>query len=60
MTDPLMTSDELASRLKLSRAHIYRMARERRIPHTRIGTHLRFDRAEIEQWLATRHQQVVQ
>lgn len=37
---------------KLSKSFIYRLVREDRIPHKRIGTKIIFDIATIEKWLS--------
>lgn len=48
----LMTADELAERWQVSRAHVYRLAREGRIPCVPIGRYYRFRPAAIAQWEA--------
>ncbi len=53
--DTLMTADDLAPILRMTRQAIYRFAREGALPHIRIGERkIRFSRAEIERFLAAR------
>lgn len=47
----LLTADELAEYLHLSRKHIFRMARAGRIPSVRIGGSVRFDPRRTGEWL---------
>jgi excisionase family DNA binding protein len=44
---PLLTCDELARELGLSRSHVFELAAERRIPSYRFGRSLRFDLREV-------------
>lgn len=46
-TSPL-TVDEVAKILRVSRQTIYVLCREGKIPHFKVGTKLRFKRADIE------------
>lgn len=48
--DKWLTLEELANYLKLSKAKMYRMAQEGRIPASKIGSQWRFDREEIDAW----------
>jgi len=48
----LLTPDELAERWSVSKAHVYRLAREGRIPTVAIGRYYRFRVAAIEAWEA--------
>lgn len=55
----LTSADKLASRLGMTRDHIYRLCREGKLPHTRINTRtIRFDINEIEAWIAKGKQSV--
>jgi excisionase family DNA binding protein len=47
----LLTADELAQFLHLSRKHIFRMAKAGRIPSVRIGGSVRFDPRKTGEWL---------
>lgn len=46
----LITPDELAARWQVPKAHVYRLAREGRLPVVRIGRYVRFTTAAIEAW----------
>jgi excisionase family DNA binding protein len=46
-TSPL-TVDEVAKILRVSRQTIYVLCREGKLPHFKVGTKLRFKRADIE------------
>jgi excisionase family DNA binding protein len=46
-----MTVPELAAYLKVHRVTVYRLASRRGLPGFRIGTELRFRRADIDEWI---------
>jgi excisionase family DNA binding protein len=46
----LLTADQLAERWQVEKAHVYRLAREGRIPTVRIGRYARFRLDAIEAW----------
>ncbi|WP_367401256.1 helix-turn-helix domain-containing protein [Paraconexibacter antarcticus] len=52
MAARLLTADELAERWQVSKAHVYRLAREGRIPTVPIGRYYRFRVSSIEAWEA--------
>ena len=57
MTDlntQLLTIDQLAERLGTTVRHVRRLVAERRLPYYKVGRLVRFDPAEITQWLQTR------
>ncbi len=41
----------LAERLDVNMRHIRRLVQERRIPYVKVGRLIRFDLAEIDEWL---------
>ena len=47
----MRTPSEVASRLRISRSTLYRMAEAGLIPATRIGGQWRFDPDRIDVWL---------
>jgi len=51
--DPVMTIDELADYLKISKSTLYHLVRRGEVPGTKIGRHWRFKREAIERWLET-------
>lgn len=48
----LMTIEEVAEHLGVNVRHMRRLVAERRIPYVKWGRLLRFDPAEIDDWLA--------
>jgi predicted DNA-binding transcriptional regulator AlpA len=56
----LMTIEDLAALLQLPESWIYTRTGPKcppaeRIPHLKLGRHLRFDREEVTAWLAKHH-----
>ena len=51
MIEQLMTIEELARYMRVSRFTIYRLAKSRFIPGTKIGRQWRFQKEEIDRWL---------
>lgn len=49
--EPLMNIADTAERLGVTVRHVRRLVTERRIPFVKWGHLLRFDPAEIEEWL---------
>ncbi len=47
----LMTLEEVADYLRVTRKTIYRLLEKRAIPSTRVGHQWRFDRTAVEAWL---------
>jgi len=47
----LMTLEEVADYLRVTRKTIYRLVEKRAIPSTRVGHQWRFDREAVEAWL---------
>ena len=54
----IMTLAELANYLKVAEKTVVRMAREGRIPGTKVASQWRFMRTMVDQWLANRMQPV--
>ena len=52
MTEPLLRPDDVAEILNVSSRQVRRLAAKGEIPHVVVGTMYRFDRADIERWLA--------
>ena len=48
----LLDAEALADRWLVSKAHVYRLAREGRVPTVRIGRYFRFRLEAIERWEA--------
>ena len=51
---PLLRPEQAAELLNVKTSWIYDAARANKLPCLRIGRHIRFTRAMLEQWLATR------
>lgn len=47
----LLTADQVAADLGVSKDWVYAEVRARRIPHVRLGRNVRFRAAAIDQWL---------
>lgn len=52
--DAVMTIDELADYLKISKSTLYHLVRRGEVPGTKIGRHWRFHRSTIEAWMSGR------
>lgn len=50
----VLTIDELAKYLKVSRSTLYKLAQEGRLPAQKVGRHWRFHRETIDRWLGER------
>lgn len=48
--DHLMTIEEVAQYMRVSRFTVYRLAKDRAIPATKIGRQWRFQKEEIDRW----------
>ncbi|MCP4475727.1 MAG: helix-turn-helix domain-containing protein [Gammaproteobacteria bacterium] len=46
-----LTLDELAAYLKISRAKLYRMSQDAKIPASKIGNQWRFSQEEVNTWM---------
>jgi excisionase family DNA binding protein len=47
----LMTLDEVAAYLRLSKDTVYRMAQSGKMPASKVGTQWRFRQSDVEEWL---------
>lgn len=50
----VMTAEEAAVYLQMSRSTIYKMVQNREIPYTKLGASLRFYKPILDQWLRKR------
>ncbi|MCC6224695.1 MAG: helix-turn-helix domain-containing protein [Thermoleophilia bacterium] len=46
-----LTAEEVAERLRISKSHVYDLARRGQLPHVKLGSDVRFPRATLERWL---------
>lgn len=53
--DQLMTIDEVAAYMRISRFTVYRLAKDHSIPATKIGRQWRFQKEEIDQWVRNQY-----
>jgi excisionase family DNA binding protein len=51
----MLNAGDLAEYLKVAEQTIYRWCRSRKIPHFNLNNTYRFDPAEIQQWLKSKH-----
>jgi excisionase family DNA binding protein len=49
----LQTVDDVAARLGFHRRTVYRLAQTGKIPSVRFGRSVRFDGAQVEEWIAS-------
>lgn len=49
--DDVMTTDELAAYLKLSKSSLYPFARAGKVPGVKIGEQWRFQKSAIDEWM---------
>ncbi len=54
----LLTLEEVCKLLKVSKAYIYSLTHQKRIPHIKMMGHLRFKRSEMDNWLRDQEQEV--
>ena len=47
----VLTIDELAAYLKISKSTLYKLAREGKIPSNKVGRRWRFQKRSIDHWL---------
>ena len=47
----VLTIDELAEYLKISKSTLYKLAQEGALPAQKVGRHWRFHREAVDQWL---------
>ena len=48
----LMTTTEIAEYLRISRASVYRLVRQKQIPVSKVGRQLRFRKDIVDAWLS--------
>jgi len=51
ITNNLITPDELAEFLKISKSSVYRLVDERKLPFCKVGGSLRFRKSDIDKYL---------
>lgn len=48
----VMTIDDLAAYLQVSKSSLYKLAQDGKVPGQKVGKHWRFHKAVIDRWLA--------
>ena len=51
--DQLLTADDVAALMRVTRAWVYAETRRNAIPHLRLGRYVRYRRGAIEAWMRT-------
>ena len=54
LAEPLLDAAEAARLLSVRPSWIYEAVRAGRLPHLKIGRHIRFLRSDLESWVLTR------
>ena len=49
--DTLLTADEVAALLQVTKAWVYAETRAKRIPHVPLGRYVRYRRTAVTQWI---------
>jgi excisionase family DNA binding protein len=52
LSEPLLRPEEAAELLSVRTSWIYEAVRAGRVPHLRVGRHIRFTRRDLECWAA--------
>lgn len=56
LSEPLLDVADAAALLSVRRSWIYEAVRDGRLPHLKIGRHLRFLRSDLERWVVAQRQ----
>ena len=54
--DEIMSIEQLADYLKVSRSTLYKLAQDGRLPGQKVGKRWRFHKKAIDDWLGQQHQ----
>jgi excisionase family DNA binding protein len=55
----VLTIEEIADYLKVSKSTLYKLAQEGKVPAQKVGRHWRFHRETIDRWLGERENESV-
>jgi excisionase family DNA binding protein len=55
--DPLLTADDVAALLQVTKAWVYAETRAKRIPHVPLGRYVRYRRSAVLAWIAALERQ---
>ena len=53
--DNVLTIEELARYLKVSKSTLYKLCQEGQVPGRKVGRHWRFSKVVIDKWIARAH-----
>ena len=51
--DRLLTADDVAELMRVTRGWVYAETRRNALPHLRLGRYVRYRRSAIEEWMRT-------
>jgi excisionase family DNA binding protein len=51
--DQLLTADDVADLMRVTRAWVYAETRREALPHLRLGRYVRYRRSAIDAWMIT-------
>lgn len=51
LSEPLLTADEAAELLRVRRSTVYELARNRRLPHVKVGRRILLVRSDLADWV---------
>jgi excisionase family DNA binding protein len=51
--DPLLTAEDVAALMRVTRAWVYAETRRNALPHLRLGRYVRYRRSAIDAWMLT-------
>jgi len=51
LQDDIMTLDDLAAYIKLSKSSLYKLCQAGKVPGTKVGRHWRFHKDVIDTWI---------
>jgi excisionase family DNA binding protein len=57
--DPLLTAEEVATLLQVTKAWVYAETRAKSIPHVPLGRYVRYRRSAVLQWIGALEQESV-
>ena len=47
----LMTAEQVCDQLQIKKSYLYHLTHNQKIPHFKIGNHLRFKSQDLDEWL---------
>lgn len=56
LSEPLLDADDAAALLSVRPSWVYDAVRTGKLPHIKIGRHIRFLRSDLERWVLSKRQ----